>query len=252
MSGKVYIVGAGPGDPRLITVRGLECIRAADVVVYDRLVDPALLDEARHDAERVYVGKEPDNHALGQERIHELVAMHAGLGRTVVRLKGGDPFVFGRGGEEAVFLAERGIPYEIVPGVTSAIAVPAFAGIPVTHRGIASSFAVVTGHGCGLDPGVDYAALLQSAGTVVILMGVRNLPKIVEQLRVAGIDPATPVALVANGSYPDQRTVVSRLDAVVAEARDVRSPAVIVVGRVVGLREQLRWFAEAERAVEKR
>ena len=144
MSGKVYIVGAGPGDPRLITVRGLECIRAADVVVYDRLVDPALLDEAPHDAERVYVGKEPDHHALAQERIHELVAMHAGLGRTVVRLKGGDPFVFGRGGEEAAFLAERGIAYEIVPGVTSAIAVPACAGIPVTHRGISSSFAVTS------------------------------------------------------------------------------------------------------------
>src|SRR5437867_13415837 len=186
MNGKVFIVGAGPGDPRLMTVRGLQCIQAADVLIYDRLVDRSLLDEAPPHAERVYAGKESSHHALPQEEINALMETHARMGRTIVRLKGGDPFVFGRGGEEAAFLAERGIAFEIVPGVSSATAVPAFAGIPVTQRGVSSSFAVVTGHGCGVEAFPDFAGMLRHVGTLVILMGVRNLPRIVAQLLAGG------------------------------------------------------------------
>ena len=239
MSGKVWIVGAGPGDPKLITVRGLECLRRAEVVVYDRLLDPALLDEAPAAAERIYVGKEHDNHAVPQARIQELLALHAERGKRVVRLKGGDPFVFGRGAEEAAFLRAHGIELELVPGVSSAVAVPEAAGIPLTHRGVASSFAVATGHLCGLEPGVDYAALLRAAGTLVILMGVRSLPRIAAQLRDAGIDLTTPVAIVENGTHPDERITVSTLQHVERDAAGARSPAVIVIGAVVALRDAI-------------
>jgi uroporphyrin-III C-methyltransferase len=248
MSGKVYLVGAGPGDPKLITVRGLECIRAAEVLLYDRLLDPSLLDEAPSHTERVFVGKESDHHTLRQEKINELLAMHAGLGRNVVRLKGGDPFVFGRGGEEAAYLAERNIPFEIIPGISSSIAVPAFAGIPVTYRGISSSFAVVTGHSCGMENPVDYAAVFRSAGTLIILMGVKHLGEIVAQLTQAGIDPLTPIALVQEGTQATQRTVVSTLKDVVEDSREVQPPAVIVIGQVVSLRDRIDWFREASRA----
>jgi uroporphyrin-III C-methyltransferase len=237
--GRVYIVGAGPGDPRLITVRGLECIRSADVLVHDRLVSTALLDQAPAAAERIYAGKEPHDHSVDQARIHDLLALHAEQGRTVVRLKGGDPFVFGRGGEEAAFLASRGIPFEVVPGVTSAVAVPALAGIPLTQRGVAASFAVATGHACGGAGGPDYAALLRGAGTLVILMGVRSLPAIVQQLRSGGAAGDTPVALISNGSRAEQRVVVSTLASVVEDARDAAPPGVIVIGEVVRLRDQL-------------
>ena len=248
MSGKVYLVGAGPGDPRLITVRGLECIRAAEVLLYDRLLDPSLLNEAPSHAERVFVGKESDHHTLKQEKINELLAMHAGLGRNVVRLKGGDPFVFGRGGEEAAYLAERNIPFEIIPGVSSSIAVPAFAGIPVTYRGVSSSFAVVTGHLCGQENPVDYAAVFRSAGTLIILMGVKHLGEIVAQLIQAGIDPLTPIALVQEGTQVTQHTVVSTLEDVVEDSREVQPPAVIIIGQVVSLRDRLDWFREVSRA----
>jgi uroporphyrin-III C-methyltransferase len=245
MSGKVFIVGAGPGDPGLITMRGLQCIRAADVLVYDRLVHPSLLKEAPAHAEHVYVGKEADHHTLGQESINELLAMHAMLGRNVVRLKGGDPFVFGRGGEEAVFLAERGINFEVVPGISSAIAVPAFAGIPITQRGVSSSFAVVTGHLCGNEIPVDYAAMLRSVGTLVILMGVRSFPAIARQLLDGAIDKSTPVAFIEQGTHESQRTLVTTLDNAIRDSREVQPPAVIVVGNVVSLREQIEWFHEA-------
>lgn len=245
MSGKVFIVGAGPGDPELITVRGLHCIRTADVVVYDRLVHPSLLNEAPTDAEHVYVGKEADHHTIPQERINELLAMHALLGRTVVRLKGGDPFVFGRGGEEAAFLAERGITFEVVPGISSAVAVPASAGIPVTHRGVSSSFAVVTGHLCGDEALVDYAAMFRSVGTLVVLMGVRSFPVIAQQLLDDAIDKSTPVAFIEQGTQESQRTLVTTLEHAIRESRQVRPPAVIVVGNVVSLREQIEWFPEA-------
>ncbi len=243
MIGKVSIVGAGPGDPGLITVRGLRSIREADVVVYDRLVDPRLLEEAPLAAEKVYAGKESGDHSLSQDTINEILAMHALLGRNVVRLKGGDPFVFGRGGEEAAFLAQRGIPFEIVPGVSSAIAVPAFAGIPLTYRGISNSFAVVTGHSCSESASVDYAGLLRAAGAIVILMGVAQLSEIVRNLLDGGIDPAMPLAAIEQGTGAAQRTTITSLKDARGDCAAVRSPAVIVVGQVVSLHKIIQWFS---------
>jgi uroporphyrin-III C-methyltransferase len=188
MRGKVYIVGAGPGDPGLITLRVLELIRICEVVVYDRLVHPDLLQEAPAEAERIYAGKESGAHAMCQENINGLLAKLANIGKVVVRLKGGDPFVFGRGGEEAAFLSARGIDFEVVPGVSSALAVPASAGIPLTFRGIATSFAVTTGHGCTGGSSPDYAGLLRSAGNLVILMGVDTFPEIRRRLLEEGVD----------------------------------------------------------------
>jgi uroporphyrinogen III methyltransferase/synthase len=250
----VALVGAGPGDPGLMTVRGLALLRRADVVVYDRLVDPRLLDEARPDARRVFVGKASGAHTLPQPEINALLVRHAAQGRRVVRLKGGDPFVFGRGGEEAEALAAAGIPFEVVPGVSSAVAVPAYAGIPVTHRGVASSFAVVTGHEDeGKDEAaVDWSRLATAVDTLVILMGVRSLPRIAAALLEAGRAPATPVALVRWGTTDAQETVVGRLDQIAALAAAVRlaPPVVIVVGDVVNLRERLAWFGVRADAVE--
>jgi len=250
----VALVGAGPGDPGLMTVRGLALLRRADVVVYDRLVDPRLLDEARPDAHRVFVGKASGAHTLPQREINALLVRHAEQGRRVVRLKGGDPFVFGRGGEEAEALTAAGIPFEVVPGVSSAVAVPAYAGIPVTHRGVASSFAVVTGHedeGKG-EAAVDWARLATAVDTLVILMGVRSLPRIAAALLDAGRAPETPVALVRWGTTDAQETVVGRLDQIATLAAAVRlaPPVVIVVGDVVNLRERLAWFGVRPDALE--
>jgi uroporphyrin-III C-methyltransferase len=249
VSGRVALVGAGPGDPGLMTVRGLALLRTADVVVYDRLVDPRILDEIPPRARRIFVGKTTGAHLVPQAEINELLVVHARRGRRVVRLKGGDPFVFGRGGEEADALAAAGVPFEVVPGVSAAVAVPAYAGIPVTHRGVASSFAVVTGHE---DAGktassIDWAALATAVDTLVILMGVRSLPAIARALLDAGRPPETPVALIHRGTTEAQETVVGRLDgiAVLAAARELPPPVVIVVGDVVALRERLAWLAEA-------
>src|SRR3990167_4010427 len=197
-SGKVYLVGAGPGDPGLITMKGVECLRRAQVVLYDRLVNPHLLRYVPPDAEVIYAGKAAGDHVLSQEEINELLLDRAQAGKTVVRLKGGDPFVFGRGGEELEPLVKAGIPFEVVPGITSAIAAPAYAGIPVTHRGYTSSFAVITGHE---DPSkasssVDWEKLATGAGTLIFLMGVENLPFIVRQLTACGRPGDTPIALV--------------------------------------------------------
>ena len=249
MSGRVALVGAGPGDPGLMTVRGLALLRTADVVVYDRLVDPRILDEIPPRARRIFVGKTTGAHLVPQAEINELLVVHARRGRRVVRLKGGDPFVFGRGGEEADALAAAGVPFEVVPGVSAAVAVPAYAGIPVTHRGVASSFAVVTGHE---DAGktassIDWAALATAVDTLVILMGVRSLPAIARALLDAGRPPETPVALIHRGTTEGQETLVGRLDgiAVLAAAPELPPPVVIVVGNVVALRERLAWLAEA-------
>jgi len=245
----VALVGAGPGDPGLMTVRGLALLRRADVVVYDRLVDPRLLDEARPDAIRVFVGKASGAHTLPQREINALLVRHAGRGRRVVRLKGGDPFVFGRGGEEAEALAAAGIPFEVVPGVSSAVAVPAYAGIPVTHRGTASSFAVVTGHEDEAkgETSVDWARLATAVDTLVVLMGTRSLPQIARALLDAGRRPDTPVALVRWGTTDAQETVVGRLDEIATLPAAVRlaPPVVIVIGDVVALRERLAWFGGA-------
>jgi len=244
--GKAYLVGAGPGDPGLITVKGLQCIREADVVIYDRLVHKRLLENVRADAELIYVGKDPGRHEIPQERISALIVQKAMEAKTVTRLKGGDPFVFGRGGEEAEILAEAGIPFEIVPGVTSAVAVPAYAGIPITHRDHTSSFAVITGRESSTKPdsSIDWEKVSSGAGTLVVLMGVKNMPSIVEQLLAHGRDPQTPVALISWGTLPTQRTLVGTLANIVEKIReaDFHPPAVAVIGDVVSLRHRLRWF----------
>ena len=241
--GCVYLVGAGPGDPGLITVRGLACVREADVVVYDFLANPALVREARADAERVCAGKRGGDHTMSQAEINALLVAKGREGRTVCRLKGGDPFVFGRGGEEAAALAEAGVAFEVVPGVTAGVAAPAYAGIPVTHRGRASAVAFVTGHE---DPTKAASALdwgkLAGVGTLVVYMGVKRLPQIVEQLTAHGLAPATPAAMVRWGTMPHQRTVTGTLADIVERSRDVAPPAVLVVGEVVSLREQLAWL----------
>ena len=247
--GTVSLVGAGPGDPGLLTVRGRELLRTADVVVYDRLVNPALLDETPRGALRIFAGKAAGAHGLPQAEINALLVAHARRGRRVVRLKGGDPFVFGRGGEEAEALAAAGIPWEVVPGVSAAVAVPAYAGIPLTHRRLASSVAVVTGHedeGRGA-PRVDWAGLATAVDTLVVLMGLRSLPGIVAELLAHGRGPDTPVALVRWGTTPAQATVTGVLGDIVEQVRAARlePPVVAVIGDVVSLGERLRWFEEA-------
>jgi uroporphyrin-III C-methyltransferase len=240
-NGIVYIVGGGPGDPGLITVKGLECLRHADVVLHDRLVAQELLTEVPTHAELIDVGKEPKRHRRSQEEINLLLIEKAHEGKTVVRLKGGDPFVFGRGGEECQALAEAGIRYEVVPGVSSAIAVPAYAGIPVTQRGITTAFAVIAGHTGGSDSNVDWDAISR-IGTIVFLMGVEHLPEIVPQLVAHGRASDTPVALIREGTTQNQWVVTGTLADIVEKTRDVRPPAVLVVGEVVRLHEQLDWF----------
>ena len=244
--GTVYLVGAGPGDPGLITVRGRHCLRRADVVIYDSLANPALLAEAPGGSAKIYVGKTKGRHCLPQEEINALLAREAGDGRTVVRLKGGDPFVFGRGGEEACFLAAAGIPFEVVPGVTAGLAAAAYAGIPLTHRDYTTSLGMVTGHlnsERDLDH-VDWARLAQGVGTLVIYMGISNLAAIAERLIRHGRAPETPVALVRWASTPRQQTLTGPLKeiAALAAAQDFQPPAMIIVGEVVKLRDRLRWF----------
>lgn len=247
-TGIVYLIGAGPGDPGLITVRGIERLRQADVVVYDRLANHSLLAHAGQ-AELIDVGKQPDRHPVPQEEINALLVAHARAGKVVARLKGGDPFVFGRGGEEAQALIEAGLPFEIVPGITSAIAGPAYAGIPVTHRGLAYSFTVITGHRADEvnDPNYNWSALANGPDTLIFLMGVSNLAYISEQLILHGRSPDTPVALVERASRTAQQTAVGVLANIVERAAHIRAPAIIVVGEVVRLRESLRWFDLPER-----
>jgi uroporphyrinogen III methyltransferase/synthase len=241
--GKVYLVGAGPGDPGLITVRGLELLRKAEVVVYDRLVNPSFLEHAPPEALCVFAGKLTGFHGLPQEQINEILIAHAQRGLLVVRLKGGDPFIFGRGGEEAEALLEAGIPFEVVPGVSSAVAVPAYAGIPLTHRKLSSSFAVITGHeACKVEPSVDWERLSTAVDTLVILMGLKNLPLIVARLLSHGRPPQTPVALIRWGTTEEQETITGTLADIAEKATVLEPPVVVVVGEVVLLRDQLRWF----------
>lgn len=242
-AGKVYLVGAGPGDPGLMTVRGLQLLRRAQVIAYDQLVNPELLEEARVGAKRIFVGKQAGKHCVAQHEINQTLIHHALRGREVVRLKGGDPFVFGRGGEEAEALANAGIEFEIVPGVSSVVAVPAYAGIPLTHRRYASSFAVVTGHESAKSKSsVDWAKLSTAVDTLVILMGLHNLPAIVAELIAHGRAPETPVAVICRGTTRDQKTVAGTLADIVEKAAALKAPALIVVGEVVGLRDSLNWF----------
>lgn len=241
---KVYLVGSGPGDPGLITVKGLDCIRRADVIIYDHLVSEEFLKEAREGAEIIYVGKEGSRHTLEQDEINRLLAEKAQTGRVVVRLKGGDPFVFGRGGEEALYLAERGIPFEVVPGITAAIAAPAYAGIPVTHRGYTSTLGLLTGHEDPTKGGsaIPWDKISTAMGTLAVYMGIKNLPYIVGELLKHGRPKDTPVAVIRWGTTAQQKTIVGTLGDILEKTKGLEPPAVTVVGEVVKLREYLNWF----------
>ncbi len=239
--GRVVLVGAGPGDPELITLRGLRWLRRAEVIVYDQLATSDLLDEAPEDALRIFAGKSAGRHYLEQSAINAILIHHARRGRLVVRLKGGDPFVFGRGGEEMLACARAGVAVEVVPGVSAALAVPAAAGIPVTHRGLASSFAVVTGHEDPAKPesAVDWERLATAVDTLVILMGVGTLPRITARLLAAGRSGDTPAAVIHRGSTKAEETVVGALGDIAARAAGIQAPAVIVIGEAVAFRSLL-------------
>ncbi len=246
--GKVFLVGAGPGDPGLLTVRGKDCLEQADAILYDYLANPALLSHARSDAEQLYVGRRGKGTYPQQESINRLLIERAQAGKTVVRLKGGDPFVFGRGGEEAEALAAAGVDFEVVPGVTAAVAAPAYAGIPVTHRTLASTVTVVTGHEDPEKPSttLEWAKLATRHGTLVFLMGMKNLAAITTNLKAEGKAGSTPVAIIRWGTRSSQQTVVGTLDTIVekAAAAKMEPPTVIVVGEVVQLRPTLNWFEQ--------
>lgn len=241
--GMVYLTGAGPGDLELLTLKALRVIKEADVLIYDRLANPDILKEAKDGCEFVYVGKEDGHHIMPQDDINEVIYQNALKYETVVRLKGGDPFVFGRGGEEGAYLFERDIPFEVIPGITSAVSVPAYAGIPVTHRGVAVSFRVVTGHESphkksSQIPWENY----KTDDTIVFLMGLHNLPKICKKLVEIGKPADCPCAVISKGTTKDQQVVVGTLSDIVEKSKDVPTPALIIVGKVVGLRDQLQWF----------
>lgn len=244
--GKAYIIGAGPGDPGLMTVKGLHLLKIADVIVYDHLVNQNLLDYAKKEAKKIDAGKQTGKKILEQQEINKLLVQEAKKGKFVVRLKGGDPFIFGRGGEEVEALAQHGVPFEVVPGVTSAVAAPAYAGIPLTHRGLASSVALVTGHE---DPSkkiasVDFKKIAQSVDTLVCLMGVGKIDDIIKQINESGKSPEARVAIIEQGTYSTQRVMHGTLKDILPKARKARlkPPAVIVVGEVVGLRQTNAWF----------
>jgi uroporphyrinogen III methyltransferase/synthase len=245
-AGRVILVGAGPGDPGLMTVRALQVIAQADVILYDKLIPPTALDGAREDAELIDVGKVGGGEQVPQDETHRLLLTHAQQGKLVVRVKGGDPFVFGRGGEEALLCREHGIAFEVVPGVTAGIAGPAYAGIPVTQRDMAAAVAFVTGHENPAKPEtqIDWPALARFPGTLVFYMGVRALPRIAEQLILGGRPADEPVAIVERGTLPDQRTVQGTLATIaeLAEAAAVQPPSVTVVGPVAALGEELAWL----------
>lgn len=243
--GSVILVGAGPGDPGLLTQKGRQAIENAQVVVYDRLVSPAILSLIPRDAEKINVGKESSNHLVPQEEINRILLRKAQEDKRVVRLKGGDPFLFGRGGEELELLEAAGIPFQVVPGVTSALSVPAYAGIPVTHRDFCSSVHIITGHArAGAELHIDFEALRRTGGTLVFLMSVSSLPRICRGLLDAGMAPDMPAAVIEKGTCPGQRKLVSTLEKLPSEAEKagVKSPAIIVVGKVCALSSRFDWF----------
>lgn len=246
--GKVYLVGAGPGDPKLLTLKAVEVLKNADVIVYDRLVNKSILKHAKPEAEKIYAGKAAGRHVLSQDKINELLIKSALEGKTVVRLKGGDPFLFGRGGEEAEALAEKGVKFEVVPGVSSALAAPAYAGIPLTHRFHSSSIAIVTGSQAE-DAGktVKWNRLANAVDTLVILMGLEPLKSITETLIKEGLNPDTPAAVIEWGTLKRQRVLIGRLSNIAeeAEAKKFKPPSVIVVGETVQSGRKLSWFKKS-------
>ncbi len=248
--GEVYLVGAGPGDPDLLTLRALRLMQQADVVLYDRLVSPAVLDLVRREAERVYVGKRPQDHFAPQDEIHRLLVGHARAGKRVLRLKGGDPFVFGRGGEEIETLAEEGVPFQVCPGITAAIGCSAFSGIPLTHRDHAQACVFVTGHGRDGPIARDWKSLAHPGQTVAIYMALGHLEEMTGDMIAQGVDPETPAAIVDNGARVNQRVVVSTLRrlAQAARAAALRGPTIVIVGSVVTLRDKLDWHWAADAA----
>jgi uroporphyrin-III C-methyltransferase len=245
MTGKVYLVGAGPGDPDLITVKGLRYLQQADVILYDRLVSPELLQYAKHGAQLIYCGKLPHYHTMKQETINHFLVKYAKKGLQVVRLKGGDPFVFGRGGEEAEECMRNEVPFEVVPGITAGIAATAYAGIPVTHRFLSRSFAFITGHQAG-DKAAEHQwnHLTKSVDTICVYMGVSHLSTIINQLIQHGKSPQTPIALIQWGTLSEQKTVVGTLETIEEQVveRGVSNPSMIVIGEVVSLHKNLNWF----------
>lgn len=246
MAGKVYIIGAGPGDYKLLTLKAAEAIKQSDVIVYDRLIDSNVLGFAGNGAEFVYVGKQPQHHQVPQKEINKILVKYAIEGKTVARVKGGDPFLFGRGGEECEYLLKNGIEFEVVPGITSAIAVPAYAGIPVTHREYASSLHIITGHHSAENPLCDFETLAKQEGTLVFLMGIKNIGEICSGLMSSGKPPRTPVAVVENGTRPGQRVVTGILSDIMEKCKQygVKSPAAIIVGQVAELCESLGWYGK--------
>ncbi len=244
MAGKVYLTGAGPGDIELLTLKAARVIQEADVIIYDRLANPEILQMAKEGCRFVYVGKEDGKHTLPQDEINETIYKEALVNDVVVRLKGGDPFVFGRGGEEGSYLKARGVAFEVIPGITSAISVPAYAGIPVTHRGVAVSFRVVTGHEAKKQASQIPWENFKTDDTIVFLMGLHNLSNIAKKLIQIGKAPDFPVAVISKGTTKEQRTVVGTLEDIAEKAKGLPTPALIVVGKVVTLRDQLAWFQE--------
>ncbi|MGG3564826.1 uroporphyrinogen-III C-methyltransferase [Neobacillus rhizosphaerae] len=247
MVGKVYLVGAGPGDPELITVKGLRYLQQADVILYDRLVNPELLKHAKKGAKLVYCGKLPHHHTMKQETINHFLIKYAKKGLQVVRLKGGDPFVFGRGGEEAEECLRNEVPFEVVPGITAGIAASAYAGIPVTHRYLSRSFAFITGHQAGdLAAEHQWSHLAKGVDTLCVYMGVSHLSTIINELIQHGKSPQTPIALIQWGTLSDQRTVVGTLETIEERVKvaGVSNPSMIVIGEVVRLHKDLNWFNE--------
>ncbi|NOY14305.1 MAG: uroporphyrinogen-III C-methyltransferase, partial [Deltaproteobacteria bacterium] len=245
-TGKVYLVGAGPGDPGLLTLKGQQCLALADVVIYDYLANPLLLGHAPAGAEKIYVGKRCGNHHLSQEQTNALLVEKAVAGLQVVRLKGGDPYVFGRGGEEAAFLKERGIPFEVVPGITAGFAAAAYAGIPLTHRDVTTSLALLTGHERPERKlsSLDWEKLATGLGTLIFYMGMTNLELISSELIKHGRSPQTPVAVVQWATLPRQQTLIGTLESIAEDVvrEGLQPPAVVVIGEVVSYREELRWY----------
>ncbi|MGP2656391.1 uroporphyrinogen-III C-methyltransferase [Malaciobacter sp. WC5094] len=240
---KVYLTGAGPGDIELMTIKALKVVQNADVIIYDRLANSEILKEAKKDVKLIFVGKEKGNHRVPQDEINELIYQNALKYENVVRLKGGDPFVFGRGGEEALYLKQRDIEFEIIPGVTSAISVPAYAGIPITHRGITPSFRVVTGHRKSSDniAKINWDSFIEDE-TIVFLMGLHNIELIVSKLLEVGKKEDYPSAIISNGTTKNQKVITGTLKDIVSKSKEAQSPAIIIVGEVVNLRNELKWF----------